>query len=70
MILSILFNSFLHETRKGRKYVNWRIDLFVVKLTINEDLSFSNVTSQIGNRMGDIVILNYLSLTGIDKIGI
>lgn len=57
MVGSVLFNGFLHETRKRRKDVDGRVDLFIMKLSINEDLSFRNVASKIRNRVGDIVIL-------------
>ena len=60
VISSILFNSFLHETRQRRQDVNWRVDLFVVELSINEDLAFCDVPSKIWDGMGDIVVLNYL----------
>jgi len=70
MIFSILFNSLLHETRKRRKDVDGGIDLLIVELSINEDLTFSNITGQIGNRMGDVVVLNKAIITGIDKMGI
>ena len=70
MVFSILFDSFLHETREGRKHVDGRIDLFVVELSIDEDLTFGNVSSQIRNGMGDVVILNKGICTGIDRIGI
>jgi len=70
MIFSILFNSLLHETRKRRKNVDGGIDLLIVELSINEDLTFSNITGQIGNRMGDVVVLNKAIITGIDKMGI
>lgn len=70
MIFSVLFNSFLHETGQGGKHVNGRIDLFVVELTIDEDLSFCDVAGQIGDRVSDVVVLNRGRGTGIDKMGI
>lgn len=70
MVFSVFLNSFLHQTREGRKNVDWRINLLVVKLSIDEYLSFCDVASQIRNRMGDIIVLNKNKITGIDKIGI
>uniref|UniRef100_A0A2M4D215 Putative secreted protein n=1 Tax=Anopheles darlingi TaxID=43151 RepID=A0A2M4D215_ANODA len=46
----------LHQTRQRRQHVDRRIDLSVVQLTIDVDLTLGNVTGQIGNRMGDIVV--------------
>lgn len=45
-----------HETREGGENVNGRINLLIVELTIDEDLSFSDVSSQIGDRVSDIII--------------
>jgi len=56
VILSILLNSLLHESGKGRQHVDGRIDLLVVELSVDEDLSLSDVAGQIGNGMGDIVV--------------
>lgn len=47
-------NGRFHETRKRREDVDGRADTLVVKLTINEDLALSNVTSQVRNGVGDI----------------
>jgi hypothetical protein len=41
-----------------------------VQLPINKDLPFSNISSEIGDGMGDIIILNNKNVTGIDKMGI
>ena len=57
MVSSVLLNSFLHESGKRGQDVNGRVDLFVVELSVNEDLSFSDVASQIWDRVSDIVIL-------------
>ena len=70
MIGSVLFDGFLHETRKRRKDVDGRVYLLIVKLPIDEDLSFSNVAGKIGNRVGDIVILGQLMSTGMERMGI
>ena len=69
MIGSVLFDGFLHETRKRRKDVDGRVYLFIVKLSIDEDLSFSNVAGKIGNRVGDVVILGQLMSTGMERMG-
>lgn len=58
VISSVLLNSFLHETRKGRKHVDGRVDLLVVELSVDEDLSFGDVAGKIGDGMGNVVILN------------
>lgn len=70
MILSVLFNGFLHETREGGEDVNRRVDLLVVELSVDEDLTFGDVAGQIGNGMGDIVVLNRALGTGMDRMGI
>lgn len=49
-----LTNGRFHQTRQRRKNVNGRVDALVVELTVNEDLTLSNVASQVGNRVGDI----------------
>ena len=49
-------NGGLHKTGEGRKYVDWWVDLPVVKLAINKDLALSNVTSQIWDGMSDIIV--------------
>ena len=49
-------NCRFHETREGGKYVDGRVDLLVVQLTFNEDLSFCDVTSEIWDWVGNIVI--------------
>lgn len=56
MILSgeLLSNGRLHKTRERGQDVDGRIDLLVVELTIDEDLTFRNITRQIRDRVGDI----------------
>ncbi len=44
----------LHETTEGRQYVDGWVYLTIVKLTVDVDLSLSNVSSQIRNGMSDI----------------
>uniref|UniRef100_A0A182QVN8 Uncharacterized protein n=1 Tax=Anopheles farauti TaxID=69004 RepID=A0A182QVN8_9DIPT len=46
----------LHQTRQRRQHVHRRVDLTIVQLTVDVDLTLGNVTGQIGNRMGDIVV--------------
>lgn len=50
----LLANGTLHETGQGRQDVDWRVDLSVVQLTIDENLPLSDVTRQVWNRMCDI----------------
>ncbi|KAF1747742.1 hypothetical protein GCK72_024208 [Caenorhabditis remanei] len=45
-----LSNSGLHETGKRWEYVEWWVDKTIVELTIDVDLSLSNVSSQIWDR--------------------
>lgn len=58
MVLSGHFctNSRFHETRKGRQDIDRRIDLSIVQLTVNIYLTLSNITGQVGNRMGNVVV--------------
>jgi len=49
-------NGGLHQSGERGEHVNWWVDLPVVKVTINEDLSLGNVTSQIWDGMSDIII--------------
>ena len=70
MILTILLNGFLHETGEGGQHVDGRVDLLVVQLSIDEDLSFSDVASEIGNGMRDVVVLSGSRLTGMERMGI
>ena len=57
VVFSVLFNGFLHQSGQRWQDVDWRVNLFIVQLSIDEDLSFCNVASQIGNWMGDIIVL-------------
>ena len=43
-----------HETGEGWKDINGWVNTFVVELTVDEDLSFSDVACKVGNRMSDI----------------
>ena len=70
MIFSILFDGLLHETGQGGQHVDGRVDLFVVQLSVDEDLSFGDVACQIGNGMGDVIVLVRDMLTGMDRMGI
>lgn len=44
----------LHQTRQGRQHIDGWVDLPVVQLTVDEDLSLGDVASQVGNWMCDI----------------
>ena len=57
MISSVFLNGFLHETGEGRQHVDGRIDLLVVELPVDEDLAFSDIASEIGYGVSDIVVL-------------
>ena len=70
MIFSVLLDGLLHETGKGGKDVDGRIDLLVVQLSIDEDLSLGDVSSKVGNGMGDVIVLIQCEFTGIERIGI
>lgn len=56
MILSgVTFtNGRLHETGQRGQDVNRGVDTLVVQLTVNENLSLGNITSQVRNRVRDI----------------
>ena len=44
----------LHESGEGRENVDGRVDLSVVKLSIDEDLTLRDVSGKIGDGVGDI----------------
>lgn len=49
MILSseLLSDGTLHQPRERGKHVDWRVDLPVVQLSVDEDLAFRDITCQI-----------------------
>ena len=49
-----LTNSALHKTRQGRQDIDGRVDLSVVQLTVDEDLSLRDVTGKIRDGVRDI----------------
>jgi hypothetical protein len=49
-----LADSGLHQTGQGRQHVNGRINTLVGKLTVNENLTLSNITSQVRNGVSNI----------------
>jgi hypothetical protein len=51
-----LTNSTLHQSGQRGEHVNRRINLLVVKGSINEDLSFGDISGKIGDGMGNIII--------------
>jgi hypothetical protein len=59
VVFSVLFNSLLHQSGQWGQNVDWWVNLLIVQLSINEDLSFCDVACQVRNWMGDIVVLNY-----------
>jgi len=46
----------LHETGQGRQHIDWGIDVLLVHVLIDVDLTLGNVTSKIGDRMSDIIV--------------
>jgi hypothetical protein len=50
----LLSNSRLHESGERGQDVDRGVNLLVVELTVDEDLTFCDITSQIGDRVGDI----------------
>ena len=70
MILSIFFDGLLHQSGKRREHVDWGVNLLVVKLPVDKDLSFGDITSQVGNRMSDVIVLNNGKFTGMERMGI
>lgn len=51
-----LSNSRLHESTERWQHVDGWIDLSVVQVSIDKDLSFCDIACQIGDGMGDIII--------------
>jgi hypothetical protein len=49
-------DSTLHQSGKGWQDIDWWVNASLVHVSINVDLSLSDVTSQIWNWMGDIII--------------
>lgn len=58
MILSrhALADGGLHQTGQRRQHVDGRVDLAIVQLSVDVDLSLGDVASQIGNRVSDVVV--------------
>lgn len=57
MVLSghALSNSALHKSRKGWEHVDGWVDVLGVERPVHVDLALSDVASQIGNGVGDII---------------
>jgi hypothetical protein len=57
-LVAIVFNTNgrLHESGEGWEHINWWVDLFVVQVSVNENLTLSDISGQIWDWMGDIVI--------------
>jgi len=49
-------DSRLHETRERGQHIDWWIDLSVVEISINENLTFSNISCKIRNWMSNVII--------------
>lgn len=56
MIRSVLLDGFLHQPGQRGKHVYWGVDLFVMELSVDEDLALGDVAGQIGDWMGDVVV--------------
>ena len=52
----LITDSVLHETGQGRQHIDWRVDVLLVHVLIDVDLTLGNVTSKIGDRMSDIIV--------------
>lgn len=50
----LLSDSTLHQSRQRGQNVDRRVDLPVVELTVDKDLTLGNVSSQIGDGVGDV----------------
>src|SRR5438093_11505782 len=61
MILSrpALTNTLLHQTRQRWRRINRWIDPFSVQASIDENLSLSNVTRKVLNRMSHVIMWNW-----------
>ena len=70
MILTVLLDGLLHETGERGEDVDGRVDLFVMELSVDEDLSFRDVAGEIRDGMGDVVILDGWRGTGMERMGI
>ncbi len=49
-------NNTLHDSRQRWQHINWWVYIFLEELPLDVDLSFSDITSKIGNWMSNIVI--------------
>ena len=70
MVLSVLLDGLLHEAGEGGQDVDGRVDLLVVQLPVDEDLSLRDVACQIGDGVGDVVVLSLSKSTGMERMGI
>lgn len=46
----------LHQSAQRWEHIDWWINSSVVELSVDEDLAFSDIASQIRNRVSDIII--------------
>jgi hypothetical protein len=70
VVFPVLLDGLLHETREGGEDVDGRVDLLVVQLPVDEDLSLGDVASQVRNGVSDVVVLCREESTGMERMGI
>merc|ERR1719235_2647502 len=51
-----LADTRFHQAAKRGQHIDWRIDLTIVQRSVYEDLAFCDVTSEVWDRMRDVVI--------------
>merc|ERR1712039_194746 len=51
-----LADTRLHKTAERRQHIDWWVDLPVVQRAIHKDLPFGDISSQVWNRMSDVII--------------
>merc|ERR1719389_1503008 len=51
-----LADTRFHQAAKRWQHVDWRIDLAIVQRSVYEDLAFCDVSSEIWDRVRDVVI--------------
>ena len=49
-------DTVFHQTGQGRKNADRRVDRLSVKIPVKYDLSFGDITGQVRDRMGNVII--------------